>query len=205
LPPINIMATTKIDICAKALVLMGAQPITSFDDGSTEALVASNIYEDIVEASLCKHRWNFATTQKQLSLLSDAPEGKYDHAYQMPTDPAVLQIISISVNDNIIPYDRYKNYIYVDSYGSGNKLIMDYIYRVEEAFFPPYFRTALQYELAALFAGSVARDASLISQFSQLAQREYIRAKNIDSSEATNKVLDVKRFINTRQNNRFSN
>jgi len=32
-----------------------------------------------------------------------------------------------------------------------------------------------------------------------------MRAKNIDASEATNKTLDVKRFINTRQNNRFSN
>jgi len=199
------MATTKIDICAKALVLMGAQPITSFDDGSTEALVASNIYEDIVQASLCKHRWNFATTQKQLSLLTDTPAGKYDYAYQMPTDPEVLQVISISVNDNIIPYDRYKNFIYVDSYGSGNKLIMDYIYRVEEAFFPAFFRTALQYELASLFSGAVARDASMINQFNQLAQREYMRAKNIDASEATNKTLDVKRFINTRQNNRFSN
>ena len=41
------MATTKIDICARALVMIGAQPITSFTDGSTEALVANNVYEDI--------------------------------------------------------------------------------------------------------------------------------------------------------------
>lgn len=197
------MATTKIDICARALVMMGAQPISSFDDGSTEALVASNIYEDIVQSALCKHRWNFATTQKQLSLLADEPAGKYDYAYQIPTDPEALQIISISVNDNIIPYDRYKNYIYVDSYGSGSNLIMDYIYRVEEAYFPPYFRTALEFELAAIFSGSVARDASMINQFNALAERQYLRAKHIDSSEATNKKLDVKRFVGVRQNTRF--
>lgn len=197
------MATTKIDICARALVMIGAQPISSFDDGSTEALVASNIYEDVVQNALCKHRWNFATTQKQLSLLNDVPAGKYAYAYQIPTDPEALQIISISVNDNIIPYDRYKNYIYVNDYGSGNTLIMDYIYRVEEAYFPPYFRSALELELASLFSGSVARDANMIKQFNSLAERQYIRSKHIDSSEATNKKLSVKRFINVRQNTRF--
>ena len=64
------MATTKVDICARALIMVGASPISSFSDGSTEALVASNIYEDIVEASLCRTRWRFATTQKQISLLT---------------------------------------------------------------------------------------------------------------------------------------
>ena len=61
------MATTIVDICARALIMVGASPISSFSDGSTEALVASNIYEDIVEASLCRSRWRFATTQKQIS------------------------------------------------------------------------------------------------------------------------------------------
>ena len=57
------MATTNIDICARALIMIGAQPISSFSVGSTEALVASNIYDDVVEASLTRHRWRFATTQ----------------------------------------------------------------------------------------------------------------------------------------------
>ena len=198
------MATTNIDICSRALILIGASPISSFSDGSTEALVASNIYDDIVEAALTRHRWNFATTQKQLSLLSDVPAGKYDYAYQMPTDPQALQITTITVNENVISYDRYKNYIYVDAYGSTSKLIMDYIYKVEESYFPPYFRLALEYHLAALFAGSVAIDSSMIQQFNNLAEREYLRAKHIDSSEATNKKLDTSRFLNLRQSTRSS-
>ena len=62
------MATTSIDICARALVMIGASPISSFSDGSTEALVASNVYTDVTEASLTRHRWRFATTQGSLSL-----------------------------------------------------------------------------------------------------------------------------------------
>tara|TARA_B100000214_G_scaffold41972_1_gene26344 strand:+ start:530 stop:1129 length:600 start_codon:yes stop_codon:yes gene_type:complete len=196
------MATTKIDICARALIMIGAQPISSFSDGSTEALVASNIYDDVVEASLTRHRWRFATTQQQLSLLTNTPTGRYDYAYQMPTSPAVLQIITLTVNDYVIPYSRYQNYIYLNGYGSSNEVIMDYIYKVDEAYFPAHFKLALEYELASIFAGSVARDAAMITQFKELSERQFLVAKNIDSAETTSKVLDTNRFINLRRSTR---
>ena len=196
------MATTKIDICARALVMIGAQPITSFTDGSTEALVANNVYEDITQASLTRHKWRFATNQKELSLLTNTPVGRYDYAYQVPTNPEVLQINTITVNDYVIPYARYQDYIYVNSYGSSSTLVMDYIYRVDEAYFPPHFILALEYELASIFAGSVARDAAMIKQFKELAERQFLIAKNIDSSETTTKVLDTNRFINLRRSTR---
>ena len=196
------MATTKIDICARALIMIGAQPISSFSDGSTEALVASNIYDDVVEASLTRHRWRIATTQQQLSLLTSAPTGRYDYAYQVPTSPAVLQIITLTVNDYVIPYSRYQNYIYLNGYGANNEVIMDYIYKVDEQYFPPHFRLALEYELAALFAGSVARDNGLIEQFKTLSERQFLIARNIDSTETTSKVLDTNRFINARRSTR---
>jgi len=196
------MATTKIDLCARALIMIGAQPISSFSDGSTEALVASNIYDDVVEASLTRHRWRFATTQQQLSLLTNTPTGRYDYAYQMPTSPAVLQIITLTVNDYVIPYSRYQNYIYLNGYGSSNEVIMDYIYKVDEAYFPAHFKLALEYELASIFAGSVARDSSMIEQFKTLSERQFLVAKNIDSAETTSKVLDTNRFINLRRSTR---
>ena len=184
--------------------MVGAQPISSFSDGSTEALVASNIYEDIVEASLCRSRWRFATTQKQISLLTSTPTGRYDYAYQMPTDPAVLQINTITVNDNIIPYERYQNYIYVNGYGSNNKLIMDYIYRVGEEYFPAHFKLALEYQLASVFAGSVARDNDMIKSFIELADRQFLTAKHIDSVERTNAKFDLSRYKNLRLSTRTS-
>ena len=196
------MATSKVDICARALVMIGAQPISSFTDGSTEALVASNVYEDILQASLTRHRWKFATNQKQLSLLSTAPVGRYEHPYQLPADPGVLQINTLTVNDYIIPYTRYKNMIYVNTYGAGHSLVLDYIYRVEEDYFPAHFRLALEYELASLFAGSVARDAGMINQFKQMSDRQFLISKNIDTAEVTTRKLDTSRFINLRNSTR---
>ena len=70
------MATSKVDICARALVMIGAQPISSFTDGSTEALVASNVYEDILQASLTRHRWKFATNQKTIIIIINSSSRK---------------------------------------------------------------------------------------------------------------------------------
>jgi hypothetical protein len=79
-------ANSDIDIAARALVLIGAQPITSFSSSSTEALVASNVYEDVVRTALCASRWRFATNQAVLNALTAAPTGRFDTAHQLPSD-----------------------------------------------------------------------------------------------------------------------
>ena len=192
------MADTKVDICARALIMIGAQPISSFDDGSTEALVASNIYENITQSILCRHRWRFATEQQQLSLLADAPTGRWEYAYQLPTSPDLLQLNTITVADVPIEYSRYGDKVFVNGYDSQSALIADYIFRQDESEFPAYFKLGLEYTLASIFAGSVARDAAMIKQFSDLAERQILIGKNTDSQEVTNKKLSTKRFITNR-------
>ena len=50
------MATTDIDICARALIMIGAEPITSFTDGTTESKVASNLYTDTIKNLISSYR-----------------------------------------------------------------------------------------------------------------------------------------------------
>ncbi len=57
-------ADTALDISSRALILIGAEPISSFDDGTTEALECVNLYEDVVQSALVNTRWRFATNQK---------------------------------------------------------------------------------------------------------------------------------------------
>jgi|TARA_R110001592_G_scaffold363331_1_gene684202 hypothetical protein len=193
------MADTKVDICARAIIMIGAQPISSFDDGSTEALVASNMYENMLTSLLSRHRWRFATDQRQLDLLTDAPTGRYSFAYQLPD---LLVLNTITVSDIPIEYARYGDKVFCDTYGSNSKLIADYTFRQNESEFPAYFKLALEYQLASIFAGSIARDTAMIQQFSALAEQQIRIAKNTDSQEETNKVLNTKRFITNRYNTR---
>ncbi len=57
------MAVTKVDIASQGLVLIGANKISSFDDNSTEAQVASTLYEENVESLLSESHWRFAMGQ----------------------------------------------------------------------------------------------------------------------------------------------
>ena len=111
-------------------------------------------------------------------------------------------LITLTVNDFVIPYERYGDKVFLDNYGSTSTVICDYIFRQDEAEFPPHFILALQYQLASLFAGSIARDSGMIRQFSDMAERQYLISKNIDSSERTTRQLDVSRFTNLRQSTR---
>lgn len=196
------MATTKIDIVNRALVLVGANKIASFQDNSTEANVADELYEEYVESILTRARWDFATEQQQLSLLAAAPTGRYEYAYQMPTSPAVLHIHTVTVNDFPIPYERYGNKIFVNGYGSNSILVMDYIFRPEENLFPAYFRHALINKLAAAFAGSIARDAAMINQFDTLAERHLLIARNTESQQTTSNRLNTDKFLTNRWSTR---
>tara|TARA_Y100000004_G_scaffold172571_1_gene209530 strand:+ start:704 stop:1312 length:609 start_codon:yes stop_codon:yes gene_type:complete len=196
------MAVTKIDIASRALIMIGSNPISSFTDDTTEALVTNNIYEEIIESTLCRARWRFATEQQQLSLLANAPTGRYEYAYQIPTSPQCLQIISITENDINIQYARYGDKIFVDGHGSQSKLIMDYIFRQDESEFPPYFRLAVEYKLASVFAGAIARDSAMVREFDNLAERQILIARNTDSAETTTKKLATDRFINERRSSR---
>ena len=135
------VANSDIDIASRALVLIGAEPITSFTAQSTEATVANAIYEDMVRTTLCSSRWRFATNQAELNLLTAVPTGRYDRAHQLPAD--LLMLHAVTVNDAVIEYNVYGDKVFSDS-ASSDSLIADYTFRALEQDFPSYFTVALQ-------------------------------------------------------------
>ena len=194
------MATTKIDICARALVMIGANPITSFADGTTESTVASNLYLDTVKNTLSSYRWRFASKQAQLSRLTDAPDHKWDAAYQLPSD--LVGLHGVFVNDIPIKFERYGDMVYNDA-TSTDKVYIDYTFYDESAtnpeeFFPPYFIFLLELSLASIFGYAVAQNNALSDSLEGKAQRQLAIAKNLDAQQRTSSRLRVTRFANTR-------
>ena len=189
-------ANSAIDIASRALVLIGAEPITSFDDSSTEGLVATNMYEDTVRAMLSTARWRFATEQSVLNQLSDAPTGRFDIAHQLPSDLLVLHGVTIS--DRLIEYTVYGDKVFSDS-TSNDTLIADYTFRAEEVNFPSYFALALQYSLASIFATSIARDDRLMQLMETKANMLMAKARNLDAHQQTTRKLATSRFITKRR------
>lgn len=189
-------ANTSIDICSRALILIGAEPITSFDDGNNEALIASNMYEDVARAALVNSRWRFSTNQAVLNRLTSEPTGRYDAAYQLPT--GWLMTHAITVNDTPIEYQTYGNKIYCNA-DAASEVVLDYTYRAEEADWPSYFTIAVQYELASIFAIGLARDATLSRLMADQAMIHITRARALDSQQQTTRRLNTSRFITNRR------
>lgn len=144
---------SKIDLISNALILIGDTPINSLTGGSRRETVANNLYDNIVQNELTKHRWGFARRQEQMSRLTDVPVNPNQWAtiYQLPTD--LLFLVTVSPDSN---YQIYGDKVYSNSDGA---LFADYIANTPENEWPVYFAKMIEYALAMDFAASI-RDSS---------------------------------------------
>ncbi len=189
-------ATSPIDVCTRSLVLIGAQPITSFSDGSNEALVAVNLYEDTAQASLVNTRWRFAVNQAVGNRLSDAPTGRWTSAYQIPSDS--LMINAVTVNDVSIEYQIYGNFIFSNA-SVNDEVVIDYNFRQDENKWPSYFIQAVVYELAGHFALALARNDQMSNNMFEKARFFMQKARTLDSQQQTTLKLSTNRFVTSRR------
>jgi hypothetical protein len=189
------MALSKFDICNQALVLVGANTITSFSQNTTESIVANQLYETTVEDLLTKCRWRFASKQVQLSKNTTNPDARYESSYALPSDALILHTVTVS--DDVINYDRYGQNIFTNT-STSDTVIADYTFQPSESIFPPYFAKVLVFELASLFAGAIARNDQLANLYAQRAVAQLQQAKSIDSQAQTTRRANVDRFRNVR-------
>jgi len=189
------MALSKFDICNQALVLVGANTITSFSQNTTESIVANQLYETTLEDLLTKCRWRFASKQVQLSKNSTNPDARYESSYALPSDALILHTVTVS--DDVINYDRYGQNIFTNT-TTSDTVIADYTFQPSESIFPPYFAKVLVFELASLFAGAIARNDQLANLYAQRSVAQLQQAKSIDSQAQTTRRANVDRFRNVR-------
>jgi hypothetical protein len=189
-------ANTPIKVSSRALILIGEEGISSFEDGTAQSDVANAMYEDVARTALTNSRWRFATKQAVLNRVVSAPTGRFDAAYQLPGD--LLMLSAVTVGDHPIKYDTYGDKVFCDA-SENEELIADYIYRADEADWPSFFVIAVEYAMAAVFAVSIARDSGLASLMEQKAQFYMIQARRLDSQQQTNRKLNTSRFIAQRR------
>ncbi len=177
-------------------MLIGGNPISSFTDGSSESIVAGAMYEDMARAALTNCRWRFSTSQEQLNRLTEAPTGRFDAAYQLPS--GLLLLNAVTVNDFNISYDTYGSKVYCDA-SENEVLIADYVFRAEENTWPPYFVVAVEYIMAGVLAISVARDPAMAKMMEEKAAMQMMQARRLHSQQQTTKKLNTSRFIAQRR------
>ena len=189
------MSNSKFTISSSALVLVGANMITSFTENTTESKVASQLYETTLENLLTRYRWRFAARQAQLSRSASDPTARYSAKYAIPSGALIVHTLTVS--DSVIQFDRYEDFLFCDA-SASDTVVADYTFQPSETNFPPYFRQALIFELASLFAGAIARNDSLSNLYGSRGAAQLAIAKAQDSQAQTTRRMDVSRFRNRR-------
>jgi len=162
----------KIEIISKAMVSIGANPISALTEG-TEGLVGDLLYEDTYRGLLASHSWRFATKKMQLSRLVEAPLNDFSYQYQLPSD----MITVVKTYDNT-DYEIYGDKLYSDQ----SSVSIDYRYRVAETLLPSYYELTLRFLLAAQFAIPVTDNSQRAAVYESLYNTQLSKAKYIDSS-----------------------
>lgn len=163
-------ATTDVSICSQALLLLGADPIQSFEDGTDEANAAAELYPTVKAMVLSKGKWRFTITKKRLSRLSTAPLTKWQYQYQLPSARLVDGPIKVfdSDADNARPITHYE-IAGVVLYSDEEAIYVDYQTAVDESGWPPYFIHLMVIAMAAHLAGPVTESDSTGKRYWDMA------------------------------------
>lgn len=189
------MALNDVALASRALIRIGAAPITSFTDGTAESEIAGALFAPVRDALLSAYAWSFATGQVALSQLGTPPVADYDHAYGLPTD--YLRALSAGTGTR----GRGLNYRIARGalHTNADAVTLTYVFRPEEEEFPPYFDQALIARLSAEFTIPVTENTSRAEAHFRLAEAEFERARQIDAQQDTPGKIEDFSLINARE------
>jgi hypothetical protein len=175
------MALSSIELCSSALIKLGADGISSFDDGSAEARVAARLYPIARDALLCAHPWSFATAHARLARLALEPTTDFAYAYQLPID--FLRALSAGDEGRVrgLPYQIVNRQLHTDA----EEVVLRYLFRPSEGDFPALFVATLVARLAAEFCLPLTENSTRAERLARLAEDELRLARLVDSQQDT--------------------
>lgn len=180
------MPLTAVELCATALLKIGAAPIGSFDDPGTEAACAVRLYPVARDALLTVFPWSFTQASAQLTALPAAPQAEFAFAFDMPAD--CLRAISAGVGraSRGLTYKIEGTRLHADY----APVTLAYQRRAAEADFPPFFVQALLCRLAADLCIPITESSSRAQDLYRLAEAELRIARLLDSQQSTPRRIE---------------
>jgi len=191
---------TAEEVANAAFLLLGLRPLQSFTEiGRDEVVVASALYELMVQELQEAHPWTFCTGQQHLENDPDPPLDRYETAWHLPRFQTGTPYYIHTVRRSDIPvrYEIMAGRIYADV-GKDEDPIAEYSYRVEEAWWPPSFKMAAVFRMAFMMATAVTRNAGQMKAMQDGYELQVARAKFRDSKSVTVKRMDQTRFLRNR-------
>jgi hypothetical protein len=177
---------TKFDICSAALTRSGSEPIASFTGTSAGARIAAENYETVVKDEMSKHPWKRASKIIELDLIDSDIEGEppepWTAAYTLPSD--LLEIRTLRVSGMNIDYEVHGNTVLCNA-SEADQVILHYVWREDEAYWPPWFTEGVIRRLEAVFLRGIGERYKEAALRDRAADEQFAKAKHRDSQSQT--------------------
>lgn len=158
---------SKVDICNKALTLVGASPITSLSDDTRQARILNRVYEGALRAILSEGDWKFARKRKLLALSADTVDWYHTdegetYVYVRPSD--CIRIFK--TNDKYAIWREEGDYIISNTSGLGIR----YVYYLDSpskyyASFTEAFVDKLASDISFAILNSTTKGESMLKKY----------------------------------------
>lgn len=183
------MTTSAVTICSNALLMLGDNPISAFDDDTDRARLASNLWPMVQDYVLRAHPWNCAIKRKVLAPLEVKPEFDYGAQFLLPDDH--LRTLSVGEEGERVRYrmehGEQGRVILMD----GNACKLRYIWRNDQVdTWDSMLVYAATLSMRAVFAYGVTQSASLEQMLQGVLAPVLKQVRAVDGTEDEPEAFD---------------
>lgn len=185
------MANSAVDICNSALILVGAERISSLNESNRAARLCNEIFNTLRDHLLSEHPWNFAI--KRQALAQDATNPAFDYSYRHSLPNDLLRILDTNLGD--ATWAREGEYIV----SNFTDVKIKYVARVTDiSKWSEGYKEALSHKIAVYLAYALVQSTTL----SQALKNDYLvimrNAKAQDAQEHGLIQVEADEWINSR-------
>lgn len=192
-----------VQICNKGLIHVGNSPtIAALDEGSAEAKLCNQVYDENRQELLRNHPWGFATSEVILATTGETPANNWTYEYQYPND--CLAFLNIENTASRIleppPHRKGRNangdtVVWTDENLAVGRYVVDV---TNPNNFDVGFKRILSMLIGIDICMPLTGDRQLRADLVQMAEVAFMQAANADLQETQYEDLPDPDFIRAR-------
>ncbi len=187
------MATSEVEICNDALILLGADKISSLSDNSREAVLCNEQYAKVRNQLMGSHPWNFATYRTELAADAVLPVGywKWTYAHSLGSD--VLRVLRTETEEEEWVVEGRK------LFANYSPVKIEFIKLITDTSkYPIFFEEALAHKLAQRLCYAITQSNSFLESVRKDAEQALREARSYDAQEKSLQRVEAEDWINIR-------
>jgi hypothetical protein len=193
--------SSKVSIANRALAKLGDDRILLLTDDVKSARTLNQMFDEVRDAELRRHRWKFAIKRASLPALSEAPAWGYERQFPLPSDYlAMVQIGETYIRPGMggTASSSIEGGVILTS--AVAPLKVRYVARIENTgLFDPLFVEMLACRLAMEACETLTQSETKFSRCAQQYKDALIEATRADSIEKLPDELPAGSWLDSRE------